>query len=133
MNPRGFLVSRRDTSFEPRRTPLFKARARGWLRRPQRTEKKEREREKENRRERGRGKEEPGARKTNGEGGHLRKTEERHHLIPSSYLCISQEGIGVCRCVLWKRTRAHLGEIGGGEKGKRDTGGQFRDALMGSP
>lgn len=39
----------------------------------------------------------------------------------------------MCRCVRWKRTRAHLGEIGGGEKGKRDTGGQFRDALMGSP
>lgn len=100
---------------------------------PAATNGEEREREKEDRRERGRGKEEPGARKTNGEGGHLRKTEERHHLIPSSYLCISQEGIGVCRCVLWKRTRAHLGEIGGGEKGKRDTGGQFRDALMGSP
>lgn len=35
-------------------------------------------------------KEEPGARKTNEEGGHLRKIEERHHLIPPSYLCISK-------------------------------------------
>lgn len=41
-------------------------------------------------RKRTREKEEPGARKTNGEGGHLRKTEERHHLIPPSYLCISK-------------------------------------------
>lgn len=93
----------------------------------------ERERAKEDRRERGRGKEEPGARKTNGEGGHLRKTEERHHLIPSSYLCISRRELCVCVCVYvhaWhaiERTRAQ--EIGG----KRDTGGQFRDALMGSP
>lgn len=41
-------------------------------------------------RKRTREKEEPGARKTNGEGGHLRKIEERHHLIPPSYLCISK-------------------------------------------
>lgn len=120
-------------------------RARGWLRRPQRRSEelerdKERERKREQRRieegrERGRGKEEPGARKTNGEGGHLRKTEERHHLIPSSYLCISRREFVRARalmcvgaCVAHDRT--HTG-ASARNRGKED--GQFRDALMGSP
>lgn len=41
-----------------------------------------------------RGEEEAGERKTNGEGGHLRKTEERHHLHLLIYASRGEEGGG---------------------------------------
>lgn len=69
-----------------------------------------------------RGEEEAGERKTNGEGGHLRKTEERHHLVPSSYLCISRRGGGGGGFVYVDHASAR-------NRGKG--GGQSRDALMG--